>query len=202
MKFLRWTVILASATAPWAFCQNVAPESDMASIKTLVRDFFGKPIPDARVTITSVGPRKKFTAVGGEARFDKIPFGLYDLDVELPGFLPRKERIRVYQTSLLFYIGLELAPTHSYDRPELSGSIKFGAKNRPDLWVRLQAIYGSDLVENAVDSSGKFELDGMALGRYILLLFQNETLLAIRPVEVLGGKQVVEISVDSSVNRN
>ena len=197
MKLLCWWVTAASLMAALAVGQGVAQEPDLASVKAAVCDTFGQPVPGAKVTLTSVGPNETFTAVGGEARFDRIPFGLYDLEVRLPGFLTRKERIRVYQPSLIFQISLELAPTHSYERPELSGSIRSDVKARPDLWVRLTAIYSSDLVENAVDGSGKFELDGIAPGKYLLILFQKDKVLATKPIDVLGGKQTVELALES-----
>lgn len=41
----------------------------------------------------------------------------HNLEARLAGFLPRKERIRIYQPSLSLQIGLELEPRHSYDQP-------------------------------------------------------------------------------------
>src|SRR6185369_10935199 len=140
------------------------------------------------------------TATGGEAEFDRMPFGLYGLEVRLVGFLTRKERLNINQPRLVFRTGLELGATHTYERPKLSGSIKPDVRDRPDLWVRLVAIYSSDLVENAVDSSGKFELDGMAHGKYLLFLFQKDKLLAMRPVDILGGNQVIELTLHSLAN--
>jgi hypothetical protein len=62
--------------------------------------------------------------------------------------------------------------------------------------VRLVALYTSDLAENAVDSSGTFELDGMAPGKYVLLLFQMDKLVATKSLEILGGKQNIEITLE------
>ena len=174
-----------------------AQEADFASVKVAVCDSFGESIPGAQVTLTSIGPKEKFSAAGGEAKFDRIPFGLYDLEVRLPGFLTRKEQIRVYQPTLVFQISVELAPTHSYERAELAGSIRPDVKGRANLWVRLMALYSSDLVENAVDSSGTFELDGMAVGKYLLILFEKGKVLAMKPVDVRGGKQVIDVALTS-----
>ena len=56
-------------------------------------------------------------------------------------------------------------------------------------------LYSSDLVENAVDDSGRFELDGMAIGRYLLLVFQKDKVLAMKPVEVLRSRRAIEITL-------
>jgi hypothetical protein len=196
LKFLRWCVIVASAI-PVAIGQTVPPEPDSANVKVVVSETFGRPVPGAKVTLTSVVPGGKFAAVGGEAEFDHVPFGIYDLDVRLPGFVARKERVNIHYPELLFRIGLELGAIHSDGRSELSGSIKSGVGGRSDLWVRLMALYSSDLIENAVDDAGTFELDGMAHGKYLLIMFEKDKVLATKPVDVLGGKQTVELTLES-----
>lgn len=171
-------------------------EPDSANVRVIVSETFGRPVPGAKVTLTSVVPGEKFTAIGGEAEFDHVPFGMYDLDVRLIGFVARKERVNIHAPKLIFRIGLELGATHSYEPSELSGSIKSGV-DRSDLWVRLVALYSSDLIENVVDSSGHFELVGMPHGKYLLLLLEKDKVLTTRPVDLLGGKQTVELTLES-----
>lgn len=181
---------------------GVAQEQDFSSVKVVVSDTFGKPLTGATVTLISLGPAQKFTGTGGRADFDKIPFGQYDLEIRLMGFLTRKERVRVYQPNVVFNTGLELAATHVYDRPVLRGSIKPSVEERADLWVRLVAIYSNDITENTVDNSGRFELDGMAVGKYLLLVLEKNKVLAAKPIDVLGGRQFIEVILDSAAGRN
>ena len=195
MRSLGWRVIAASVAVILASAQTFAQEGGLASVKVIVCDTVGNPVAGARVSLTSVGPNQRFTAVGGEAKFESVPYGRYDLDVRLVGFEPWKQRVRVYQSSLVFFAGLELGATHSSERAELSGSIRPVVKGQSDLWVRLVAIYSSDLVENVVNNSGKFELDGMAPGKYLLLLFQGDKVLSMKPLDVLGGKQAVDMTI-------
>jgi hypothetical protein len=171
-------------------------KDETAQLTILVSTTFGEPIEKAPVILTSVGPKDRFSANGSKAQFARIPYGLYDVDIRLPGFLPRLERIRVYQRDVVVRMSLALAPTHAYERPELSGLIVSGSKRRSDVWVRLVALHSSDLIENAVDDSGKFELDGMAPGQYVLLVLHKTDILAAKPLEILGGKQVVRITVE------
>jgi hypothetical protein len=192
----------AVVVATLAVGQGPAAGADVASVRVAVRTTFGELVAGAQVTLTSVGPKERFTATGGEAEFRRIPFGFYDLEVRLPGFLPREERLRVYQSALVYQIGLELAPGHTYQRPDISGSLKPTVKGRSDLWVRAMALFSSDLVENAVDSAGTFTLVGMAPGRYLLFVFQKDKMLAVKPLEVLGGRQAVEVNLDSLGGRN
>ena len=190
------------ASAALVFGQLPAREAERANVTVVVCDTFGGSITGAKVSLTSVGPKEMFTAVGGAAKFDRIPFGLYDVEVSLLGFKLRNERVRVYQSNLVFQISLELGYPHGYVRPELSGSVQPYVTGQSELWVRLMALYSSDLVENTVTSAGKFELAGMAPGKYVLLIFQKDTVLAMKPVDILGGKQVVEIVLDSSGKQN
>jgi hypothetical protein len=185
--------MIGSACAAILALANVAADpSDVSVVKVIVRDSFGRPLPGASVTLTSIGPNEIFRSVGGEAKFDKIPTGLYELDVSLPGFVPRKERLQIYQPNLTFRVGLDLGYNHNSVSPMLSGSAPDEWRGAPDLWVRLMPLYGGDLVENAVDRSGRFQLLGMYPGKYLLILFQGEKPLTMKPLDVLGGKQIVE----------
>jgi len=186
---------VTSAMAAFMTEQIVAQESDFANVKIVVFDTFGNPIQRAAVKLSSVVPGEIFTATGRDVVFKQVPFGVYDLELRVGGFLTRKERIGINQPSVVFQIGLQVGSTYSEPKPELAGSIK-SVKGSENLWVRLMAIYNSDFVEDAVDSSGKFELVGMAPGKYLLFIFQKDKLLATKPVDVLRGKQVIEMSLE------
>jgi hypothetical protein len=193
MKFLGWCVVIASVLAAITNGKATAQGNDMATVKVVVHDTMGSRISGAKITLTSIGPKDKFTASGGETTFNQVPFGLYSLEARLLGFKTRTEQVGIYQPTLLFHVGLELEPRHSYDEAELSGTVKDEFKARSGLWVRLVRLYGSDFVENGMDSFGHFELDGMAYGKYLLILFENDKVLATKPIDVLGGKQAVEL---------
>ena len=191
----RWVAAI-SVMAAFTADQTVAQQSDFANVKIVVFDTFGNPIQSAAVKLSSVVPGEIFTATGGEVAFQQVPFGVYDLEVRVGGFLTRKERIGISQPSLVFRVGLQVGSTYSEPKPEIIGSVKSAVKGNQNLWVRLMAIYSSDFVEDAVDSSGKFELVGMAPGKYLLFVFQKDKLLATKPIEVLRGKQVIEMSLE------
>jgi hypothetical protein len=171
----------------------LAQEGDVARVRVVVRDTFGSPVSPTRITLSAVGPDNQFVASRGDATFDQVPYGVYDIAVHLAGFITRVERVRIFQPNAAFQLGLELAGNHAYERAELSGAVNAAVKGRPDLWVRLIGFYTSDLVENTVDSRGHFELDGMAHGKYLLILFEKEKVIATKAVDVLGGKQNIDL---------
>jgi hypothetical protein len=119
---------------------------------------------------------------------------MYELEVKLPGFLTRRVAVKVYQRSLTFRIGLQVAVIDSSDRAVLIG-IVVDAVSSSELWVRLVSLYNSDFVENAVAADGTFELSGMAAGPAVLLVFDKEKLVVIKALTILGNRQSVSVSL-------
>src|SRR5579871_4088832 len=102
---------------------QAGPAAEESTVKIIVSDTYGLPLKDASVVLKSVGPHQVFTGKGGEAKFEEIPFGVYDVDIQLAGFPERQERIRVYQSSLVFRIGLRVPTGDGDERSLLSGTI-------------------------------------------------------------------------------
>lgn len=105
--FLRWMLVAAAITSG-ATAQPPAKEPNTASVEVILTDMFGAAVAGAKVTMASVVPGEQFAAVGGQARFDRVPFGTYDLQIRLVGFVPRIERLEIFQSSLIFRIGVAL----------------------------------------------------------------------------------------------
>jgi hypothetical protein len=171
--------------------------SESARVTIIVSDTLGLALQDASVVLTSVGPRQKFTAVGGEAKFEQIPFGQYDLEVRLPGFPTRETRIRVFQQSLALRIGLDVPMPHASQRMVVSGNVS-NAKDLSDMWVRLVTIYSNDFIENAVDRQGKFELVDIPPGPALLIVFQRHQIVATKATNVSERNQQVTIALNSA----
>ena len=176
-------VTTAQVYAEQSADRDTVPSAD---VTITVLSTFGRPIEGAQITLTNIGPQQEFHSQGGAATLQGVPYGLYQLEVRLNGFLPRQERIRIYQTKLQLQIGLELAPIHGYQQPEVVGSVE-GATRTDKLWVRLIGLFTNDLVENRVDTSKKFRLVGMPAGRYVLLLFERGTLITAQQLDVNEG---------------
>jgi hypothetical protein len=177
--------------------QSSNPDLGSATVEVKVFDTFGIPLEGAQVTLTAIGPALSFKETGATADFKRVPFGRYDLEVKLVGFETRRQEVRVYGPSLIFRAGLELGSTSSVEHAELSGLVRSVDPRNSDLWVRLAGIYSSDLIENAVSEKGQFEFVGIAPGKYVLLLLQKDKILAVRQVEILRRKTLVEVTPDS-----
>ncbi len=171
-----------------------APET--VRLKLIVTDTFGVPIESAQVAIVSVGPKQRFSGASdssGEVLFT-LSYGLYDVEVRHAGFLQRHERIGAYQASLVYRLGLALAYVDEPIRPEIRGTVYPVVTQSANRWVRLVSVYGGELVENSVDTNGRFVLRGFAPGRYLLILLEKDTVVSTKFVEALSGVTKVSIS--------
>ncbi len=176
-----------------------AEESETARLTFIISTTFGEPLEKAQVLLTSIGPKQRLTGLSGSngaVLLEQVPFGLYEVEVRVLGFETRRERIGVYQQQLVCRLGLVLGYPHSTDRSEISGSVSSASGSKADLWVRLVSVFGGDLIENAVDRTGSFHIIGMAPGRYVLILFEKEKVLATKSVEVSAGSKTVNFSLN------
>lgn len=174
--------------------QTPGPQ-ELANLDVSVCTTSGVAIDGARVALIGVGPKQTFQMTGGVARFKKIPYGLYDLEVQLVGFKVRRERIGVYQPDLAFRVGIDVGYPSLHERPELMGSIKPAPKHRSGMWIRLVPVYAGSLIENTVDSNGQFKIVGLSPGKYVLLLFNGEDLVTAQSIDFKGGSQSADITV-------
>lgn len=45
------------------------------------------------------------------------------------------------------------------------------------MWIRLVPLYAGSLIENGIDSNGRFKIVGLSPGKYVLLLFEGQDLV-------------------------
>jgi hypothetical protein len=168
---------------------------ETAAVELTLSAVFGRPVGKALAVLKAIGPPKQYRQSGETIRFEKVPFGLYDLEIQAAGFSTRRERIEIYQPEVHLWFGLFVSPLHGDQRPEITGSIMPHETNPKDLWVRLVPLLGSDFVEDRVGPSGEFRLTGVHPGRYVLLVFNQEKLLMTQPVDFPGGKLALNLDV-------
>ena len=180
-----------------SLCRSSATE--LADLSFIVSTTFGEPLEDAHLSLTSIGPVSKLmkaSDVKGEARFARVPFGLYEVEILLPGFVPRRERIAVYGAQVVYRLGLALGYRHSTERTEIVGTVSPVSRTGPERWVRLLPLFGSDLIENSVARSGEFQLVGMAPGKYLLVVLEGGRVLSTEPIEVQQGSRTMHVRLD------
>ena len=182
------------ASVCWGQQQPVEETPEVATIELAISTTFGGPVGKT-VAILRSAPHDEYRQLGDAIKFEKIPFGLYDLEVQAAGFSTRRERVGIYQPEVHLWLGLYVSPFHSDERPEITGSIASHKSNPKDLWVRLVPLYSSDFVEDRVASSGEFHLTGVHPGRYLLLVFNKENLIMTKPIDFRGGKLTLNLDL-------
>jgi hypothetical protein len=176
--------------------QQRPPEEppELATIELAVSTTFGGPVGRVEAILRAV-PNEQYRRLGDAIRFEKIPFGLYDLEVQAAGFSTRRERVAIYQHEVHLWLGLYVSPLHVDEYPEITGSIAPHESNPKDLWVRVVPLYSSDFVEDRVASSGEFHLRGVQPGRYLLLVFNKENLITTKSIDFRGGKLTLDLDL-------
>jgi hypothetical protein len=164
---------------------------EVANLNVDVTTTFGGPVGKVLV-ILKLGSVEKYRKLGDVIRFESIPFGLYDIEIQAANFAKRRERVGIYQPEARLWFGLYLSPVEE-TRAEIRGMIS--PMGRDDLWVRVVPLYASDFVEDRVNSSGEFRLSGLHPGRYVLLVLSKEKLIKTQTVDFSGGALVLYVDL-------
>lgn len=172
-----------------------AQPPQFSQVKIAASTLYGVPLDGAAVQIVSVGPQTKLAAttdISGVAIIEKVPFGLYDITVQLSGFRETRERIGLFQLNTLVHVGLGLEHTHSGERAELYGTVHMSG--REPAWVRLVPVYGNTLVEGPINTNGDFYISGFEPGDYLVVVFTHDKLLVVERHSLLAKRQTVQLS--------
>jgi hypothetical protein len=87
---LQTVILLLLAPSPWCYGQAAAMNGEISGTVT---DPAGAAIANAAVSVTNHGTgfrRSRTTGNSGLYRFNPLPLGTYDVEVEAPGFVPGK----------------------------------------------------------------------------------------------------------------
>jgi hypothetical protein len=136
-----------------------APEPKLASVKGVIVDEQGQPVPDVRVTLTAAdGTRlEEITDGNGEYRFEKVPYGKAQLEAYAVGFTKQQWEADVSQPQLESKAPAAFAPrtdvgvlrglVRSFDATPLVGH------------VSVRDTRGRLVQEHDCNPDGRFELE-------------------------------------------
>lgn len=82
-------------------------------VELTVSTTFGGPVGKTLAILKALGPHEEYRRLGETIRFEKIPFGLYDLEIQAADFSTRRERLEIYQPEMHFWFGLFVSPGRS-----------------------------------------------------------------------------------------
>jgi hypothetical protein len=171
--------------------QEAAHES--ADVRVLVTTTLGGDVGNSLVVLRSNGRRQEYRRTGTDVVFERLPFGLYDIEIQAAGFSTRREKLAVHQARLAYWFGLFVSPMHSGKRSEVVGSLSPELGKPEDLWIRLVPLFSSDFIEGQARSGGDFRFAEVAPGRYVILVFNKEEFILARSLVHKGGTFTVRL---------
>ena len=122
-----------------------------------------------------------------------VPYGVYVLRVRTPGFWSAAREVRVFQSSVIAVVALEIGmgqsegglPTTMFD-----GKINNATSHSVPLHVRLSGIYSNTTMDAQVESDGRFLFSGVPFGVYIFVVTYNADLASDEKPRVLASMEL------------
>jgi hypothetical protein len=111
--------------------------ADTASIRIFTEAEDGKAIAPAQVKLVQVGSRADYgtTFQGGVVRH--IPFGIYNLEVFVPGFRKYEQRLSVFRSQINVRAIMSVSTGEQHGPLSLKGNVLLNAGSRADkeTWI-------------------------------------------------------------------
>jgi hypothetical protein len=202
-------IVTMLGTPTWLRAQ--ADRKREARVEFLVTNYFGRPLPyrcsSFVDTKTKVDLADRFTGLRGQAiPFSRYRYVLSRTDVssklsELWGEMSVSEPtvwLSLSHSGLVTFSGghegvLEVAPA----RTVIVGTVKPRSEGKGVTWVRLQPLYQDFKLETEVDANGEFRLYRPLTGAFLVLVFREQQLLAVKSVvlDAASGDKRIEIDL-------
>jgi hypothetical protein len=135
---------------------------------------------------------------GGVA--DHIPFGDYRIEAYLNGFYPETRYVSVFQRSVTVVVGLLLGREARIlpVPPTLHGRISGPTPELKKTFVKAIGVYSNQSIESGIGPDGGFDLSIPQEGRYVLLVVNEDGVLASRTINSPYSGPPLEIEVGPS----
>jgi len=180
-------VLLVAAAGCICFASAAQPETSKAAkhgiVNVLVYSTYAQQ-PPRRFEIEIMGEAGKpqFRKVVRSAGEVELPYGTYIVRGRAGLHHPFERRLVVQSPKLLFLVGfsfVDQGESSIYQTP-LSGRVQNSPAGKGRLWVRVLSVFEPFSGEAEVDANGRFELDAVPYGDYMVLVFRDFTVLKIQ----------------------
>jgi hypothetical protein len=184
-----WTVILATAiiseSPPSGCAQGNDKRLPRATVHVSVFGPFGSKIKTAEVHLHSLDGKTELRA-SQDLVIRDVPYGEYTLTGRDEGGSGGKREIVVNARDIWLNVGLAF-PTG--DRLWPGGDLSISGQVSPappggDWWARAEGVFLHADKESPISSAGKFSLDGLEMGTYLVEVFEGAKLRHVETVEI------------------
>ncbi len=182
------------------FCQvhssQSADRSPSAKVSLIAFDTRGNPLGPPIVRTFESYEHKNYASKFHLGVAEGIPFGVYRVEAYRTAYSSEERYARVYEREVTVVLGL----TVGYELPSvpltLHGKVVgLSPARRARSFVKLSGIYSNLSMESAIRPDGGFDLGGLTWGSFLLLVIDDQGVLATRSLSVPYSGPPLEIRV-------
>jgi hypothetical protein len=181
-------VILPTAAVGQKLLSHLTAQANepVARVRVIAFDSTGNLLGPPNVTTFEAEDRRNIAINFHRGVAEGVPFGVYRVEARLPAFYAARRYARVYQPDVTVVLGLESGAYEASPIPlSLEGRvIGLPAAAAGNGFVRLIGVFSDITIESGIRSEGTFEMSGMPVGTYILLVVSEKGILGSRVVKV------------------
>lgn len=176
------TALVVITVAGW--CSPAVAQTDTpgapkrGTVSILVSDTYGKPLRVYEIEITGDPSFRKVIREAGDVL---LPYGTYRVRGTASMHVTFDRRLVVQSPKQLFLVAFsfrlhgEMAVLHT----PLIGRVQNAPSGAGRLWVRVLSVFGSFAREAEIDPNGKFEIDSVPYGDYLVMVFRDFAVLKV-----------------------
>ena len=143
---------------------------------------------------------RDFTKLFHPNTADGIPFGTYRIEAYLPGYFSAVRDVGVYQRNVTIIVGLGFG----HELPDIAHTLTLNGRivglqsqSTNGSFVKLTGIYSAKSTESTINSSGEFEMSGLFAGKYLLLVVNEQGIVASRLLTIPDDGPSVTVEAGS-----
>ena len=200
MKLFSSMIVMSLVVAS-AFAQQ--PKSS-ASVSGHVTDFFGQPLSEAKVELSTASRKPELSALTdqhGSYEFKGLPAGEYTVVVTLRGFKREMSRVQLLESESKWHgVGLEVGWITDVPLMEVAGVVRRGRQPLSNATVVLTNAFNERESHRAItDKKGRYRIRVGAPGQYLLQASKPGLTVSVESVVVTGWahlrRQVVNLTL-------
>lgn len=196
-------LILNSSTEPSAVpikCKNLT-----SNVHIILTEGFGRDIGSGIVKSFKNTDGKDFAKSFHENNAFRIPYGIYDMEMEKDAWSPASREVHIYSPDVWIVVGMKGGEDERQcDVPQVSLNGKIIHSSRADepIYLRLVGLYSGFLADERMQFHGEvgtFQFAGnMPYGKYLLLIRGNQGLLCTQELAINTYEERIEVDLSGS----